>query len=118
LKGNISMTNDPVLNILEQVTRLSAADFKRFEGSLNAATAKAAELKREKIHADRMQAAANDPAMTPTVNWVNGRLKALGLNLHACADVASLNAALDKAGAPTQLRVELKTALARIGVLD
>jgi hypothetical protein len=66
----------------------------------------------------RMQAAAADPAMEPTIRYAVGRLKSLGMDLHACADLGKLNKALSEGKVSMQDRMALKAALARLGVID
>jgi hypothetical protein len=69
----------------------------------------------------RMQAAASDPAMEPTVRFAVGRLRSLGLTLHASAEagfLGKLDAAMREQNVKPTDRIALKSALARIGAID
>lgn len=65
-----------------------------------------------------MEAAATDPAMRATLTYAVGRLKSIGLSLEAAADTAALDAALKDNSTNDRDRIALKSALARIGVID
>jgi hypothetical protein len=69
----------------------------------------------------RMQAAAADPAMEPTVRYVVGRLKTLGMDLHASAEpgfLGKLDAAMREQNVKPSDRFAIKSALARVGAID
>jgi hypothetical protein len=71
----------------------------------------------EKKRVDIMAAAAKNPALEPTIKYAVGRLKSLGIDIHAAADLGTLNKAMTEAKLPMTQRLALKTALAHIGVL-
>jgi hypothetical protein len=65
----------------------------------------------------RMKAALEDDAMEPTVRYCHGRLRSLGLDFHAAADLGKLNKALTEGNVPNDQRFAIKAALTQIGVL-
>jgi hypothetical protein len=112
----IKVGSDPLAAVLDQIANLTPEDFRRLKTSLSA-SAKAAE-NREKTRVEKMQAAAADPLNLPTINYVNGTLRRLGLSIHAAENLVELDRALDKAKLSGPARIELKTAMARLAIID
>ena len=68
--------------------------------------------------AARIEAAAADPAKSTAVRYALGMCRRLNVDLHAAADPYQLDRELNRAGVPVDRRIELKTALARGGLID
>jgi hypothetical protein len=70
---------------------------------------------------DRIVAAKADPLMRPTIEYATGRLRALNMDINAAAATADIGA-IDQSNERAQLEyrrgIALKSALAKIGVID
>jgi hypothetical protein len=77
--------------------------------------------KREGAEARRiakMRAAAENPDMAEMISWAVGRLRSIGILLHAAADLAALNRALRASDWKDEQKFEIKSVLAKLGVID
>ena len=108
------MYQDYVKSLSPDARRKLAEAIKQFELESISASA-------EDRRIARMKAATNNPDLEPAVKYANGALRRLGLTVHAAAEAdfsAKLDEAMSRAKLATADRIHLKTALAKIGLLD
>jgi hypothetical protein len=110
--------NDKVAGILGEIAKLHTSEYQQLEKSLSAATVRANAISKDNRRAEKMRAAAADELNKPMIHWVNGQLRKIGVDMHAAADVHKLDEALTKARTSVETRIELKSALAKLGVID